>query len=422
MGFWGSSLYSNDSTCDIRDGYLNFIREGLSNEEAYEKILENLQDYIKFDEEPLFWFALAETQWKVGRLRPDVKEKALEWIEKNGGLDVWEEENPKGGSGWKKTLQKLRDKLESPIPKEKKLRKPEIPNQDLWNLNDIYAYRMESEYAREQGYFGKYILLQKIDVDPTSGYYPDEPAMRIHIFDKAFDNLPTIHDIEGVRILPLDFVGRQSIREEDRTSCNFGLWTSAVANFYNKRSFPAKKFIFVGNIAAPANKMHKLRKRDNTYFDFQRADVWFIKFHKEWDGITYDTVGDGEFLFVPRMKSHVKGVWGIGLHCNDLKEPLHWRFIDTIRGDGCSDLERHTIIMNEFGHYIGTYMEPLFWYIYAERQWIVGRPTQEVRSKAIEWLDKDGGMELWDDNNSRLGWSRTLDNLREEFKTWKRKK
>ena len=75
-------------------------------------------------EEPLLWFALAETQWKVGRLVPEVKDKALEWIKKNGGLEPWLEEGGKG-TGWHKTLEKLKQKLESPMPAEKKIKKPE---------------------------------------------------------------------------------------------------------------------------------------------------------------------------------------------------------------------------------------------------------------------------------------------------------
>ena len=34
------------------------------------------------EEEPLFWFALADTQWNYGRLLPEVKEQALAWLDK----------------------------------------------------------------------------------------------------------------------------------------------------------------------------------------------------------------------------------------------------------------------------------------------------------------------------------------------------
>ena len=38
------------------------------------------------EEEPLFWFALADTQWNYGRLLPSVKEKALLFLSKEGEL------------------------------------------------------------------------------------------------------------------------------------------------------------------------------------------------------------------------------------------------------------------------------------------------------------------------------------------------
>ena len=113
MGAWGTGLYANDTTCDVRSTYMDFLQEQLSNQEAYEKTYEMYKDCIgDIDEEPLFWFALAETQWKVGRLMPEVKVKALEWIEKEGGVLLWED-SPVGSSGWKKTLEKLKATLET---------------------------------------------------------------------------------------------------------------------------------------------------------------------------------------------------------------------------------------------------------------------------------------------------------------------
>ena len=80
MGAWSSSLYGNDTTCDVRDMYKSFLEEGINNQNAYEKTLEVCKEYIDCpDEAPLFWYALAETQWKTGRLTNEVKTKALEW-------------------------------------------------------------------------------------------------------------------------------------------------------------------------------------------------------------------------------------------------------------------------------------------------------------------------------------------------------
>ena len=111
MGAWGSGLYANDTTCDVRNTYMKFLQEQISNDEAYKKILEKFSEYLDDeDEAPLFWFALADTQWKAGRLRSDVKANALAWIEKGGGMALWEE-SARGDAGWQKTLNKLRAKL-----------------------------------------------------------------------------------------------------------------------------------------------------------------------------------------------------------------------------------------------------------------------------------------------------------------------
>ena len=90
MGTWGSGLYSNDSTVDVKEIYMQFLQQQFSNEEAYEKTKQDCYEYFGTDIEPLFWYALADTQWELGRLLPEVKSKALEWIEKKGGIDVWE--------------------------------------------------------------------------------------------------------------------------------------------------------------------------------------------------------------------------------------------------------------------------------------------------------------------------------------------
>lgn len=41
MGIWGSSLYANDCSCDVRDTYKQFLQY-FSNEDAYKKQLKNI--------------------------------------------------------------------------------------------------------------------------------------------------------------------------------------------------------------------------------------------------------------------------------------------------------------------------------------------------------------------------------------------
>jgi len=299
MGIWGSGLYANDSTCDVRDTYLGFFQEGLNNQEAYEKTLEKLHEYIGDQNEPLLWYALAETQWSIGRLMPEVKEKALDWIDKNGGLELWDE-SKSGGVGWKKTLQALKSKLNSPLPKEKKIHKHEELIFDLWNVNDVYAYQFNKDGSKEKGVLGKYMLLQKIG---SGKVYPgDELRMRVQILDKVFDDIPTLNEIDGVRILPVDFPTRINISKDAKIYENMNIttkkdpiWMSALMRMFKKSEYPAKHLTFIGNKQGPLNNMEN--KRELAWGDI---DTWLYDYYVQWQGIDYEAVGEGLYEYIQK--------------------------------------------------------------------------------------------------------------------------
>lgn len=282
MGTWGAGLYANDVTCDVRDSYMGFLRDEMDNLSAYEKTLEVYQEYIGDQDEPLFWYALAETQWRMGRLLSEVKAKALAWIDKEGGLELWEE-SVNGGAGWKKTLEKLKIKLLSEMPPEKKIGKPQEINNNLWNLNDVYAYQFHREDAEKHGFGGKYMLLQKIG--EGVGRFSEELTMRIHVLDRVFDELPTLEKIEGVRILPLDFPTRVDINEDP-------VWMSGLIHMFKKSEYPAKHLTFIGNRQGPPNK--EINDRDLTWVDI---DTWLYELHQLWQGIEYETIEEGVYRY-----------------------------------------------------------------------------------------------------------------------------
>lgn len=94
MGTWGTSLYSNDTTCDIRGDYIEKLRCGKSEEEAMEDLIQANRDIFgDWEEESLFWYALADTQWNNGRLHDVVKKKALEFISVEDQLDRFADSN-----------------------------------------------------------------------------------------------------------------------------------------------------------------------------------------------------------------------------------------------------------------------------------------------------------------------------------------
>ena len=323
MGTWGSSLYANDTTSDVRDSYTQMLKDQLSNQEAYEKILKNFKDCMEDeDEAPLFWYALAETQWKTGRLLPEVKAKALEWIDKEGGAELWEE-NTKGAASWKKTLEALRVKLESEQRKEKKFRKKVIPNQNPWNLYDVYAYRVHAQSWREKEetkkdeseIFGKYILFQKIG-ENSSWHNPLDTVMMVQIFERAFDNIPSPEDVHetmhNYRLLPLsypkDLLNRYRRRalglpDPSNASQKLCIYNPVAMSVRMEQydwnpSYPKDELTFICNVEYFGNRQHE--RKDGEAFstlEWEKIRTLIGWYFALWKNLEYTIVGDGTFEY-----------------------------------------------------------------------------------------------------------------------------
>lgn len=289
MGAWGAGLYANDTTCDVKDIYMGYLMSQLSDEESHEKTMEKFREYLGTDEEPLFWYALADTQWRVGRLRPEVRAHAIEWLDRNGGLEFWEESASKG-AGWKKTMAALRERLDSPMPARKTVRAPRPVDENPWQLNDVYAYQFHTEASKERGCYGKYMILQKIG---EGRRLLADVCMRIQVLDKMFDELPSLDDIDGLRILPLDLPYRDNISKPmERYSTILPkdpIWMSVVIIAGNYRNYPRKYLTFLGNKPGPVNR--------SGYHDagWNNVEDWLYKYYTLWQNKSYDTLEDGVF-------------------------------------------------------------------------------------------------------------------------------
>jgi len=127
MGAWGPSLYSDDTTCEVRDAYIENLKSGRSDTEAYEQILRSYAD-LAGDRQVmcLVYFALADTAWKHGRLHEHIKTRALELIGQGGDVFVWERDAPGEVPARRKALHSLETRLlaDQPEPRKIKVAKP----------------------------------------------------------------------------------------------------------------------------------------------------------------------------------------------------------------------------------------------------------------------------------------------------------
>ena len=74
MGSWGTALYSNDISCDVRD-MCNEIYPLVGKESGEKLVFEEFAEIINGEidnENANFWFALADWQWNHGVLTNEV--------------------------------------------------------------------------------------------------------------------------------------------------------------------------------------------------------------------------------------------------------------------------------------------------------------------------------------------------------------
>jgi hypothetical protein len=133
MAASGVALFHDDVAADVRREYLDLLANGMADADAFSTLVRDWRESISdTDDGPVFWLALAATQWEYGRLHPRAKAEALKVIDQGKGIGRWDD----AGLAKKRqaVLAQLRKKLLAPPPKKRtpRLRAvPEAPSTSL---------------------------------------------------------------------------------------------------------------------------------------------------------------------------------------------------------------------------------------------------------------------------------------------------
>lgn len=260
MGSWGVGLYQNDTAIDVREYYVDQLHRGKNGEQITAEMLEVFSDCLNDkDEAPVFWLALADTQWKLGRLEEHVKQMALSCLDSDGILEPWEKQKDKQKR--QQVLLSVKNSILSPQPPQKVIKQYKL-YQCTWKIGDVFAYKLESEYAKEKGFFGRYLVLRKVD---EGTWHPGHTTPIMHVKltkDEAipccreeYDSLEYIQT--GVtqfqdRFNPIDHSRfKEDILEKNKLTYEvdeYGLLPEFMIHLIttSKRIIP-KKLIFIGN-------------------------------------------------------------------------------------------------------------------------------------------------------------------------------
>lgn len=234
MASWGPKLYQDDVAEDVRDYYKDQLKRGKTNEEVTKELIEDNYDIIEDeDEAPVFWFALADTQWNLGRLLPFVKDKAIKYLKSGSNLVRWENEaiNQREYKNREKVLQELEEKLMSPMPPEKKISQYKFYKCE-WNIGDIFAYKLESDYSREKGVNNRYLLLRKANLYT---WWPGHIIPIMYVQITKGEKVPNSKE----ELSKLEYI--QTSRSEGVPEYLIKMISTS------KRTIPSNKLTFVGN-------------------------------------------------------------------------------------------------------------------------------------------------------------------------------
>lgn len=224
MGTWGPGIFSDDFACDVREQFRELIGDGLSAEEATEKLMTQFKIAAADPEtSTVFWLALAATQWNCGRLLDSVKQRAISIIDSGENLQIWTD--PKQAKKRSASLGELRKTLESPPPEPRKIAKVFYDNCD-WPTGSLVSYQLKS---------GKYIVFRVIGLQKQKAGRASTPVCEL--LDWCGESIP---DIEHLKALPIK---------------RSGVYTQMMIGRLKENHLPAARVKLLGVTVPPEQKM-----------------------------------------------------------------------------------------------------------------------------------------------------------------------
>lgn len=237
MGTWGAGIYANDIAEEVRDAckeIFAFYDVVKGNELLLDNFSDVLNQGLIDNEYASFWYALADWQWKHGMLTECVREKAMELLNADAGIQEWAE-NKCDFAKRKKTLALLREQLQTPQPPMKKpklhLAKPKHKPGDIvifratdyrdewdstWNIRNFrppYIFQSAeiaaSKWEDVEGYdaHGKYMAILCVGSEkrPYSMYLPDafDEYSAYVWYHYLSDVRPSVEQLNSCGFLPM---------------------------------------------------------------------------------------------------------------------------------------------------------------------------------------------------------------------------
>lgn len=271
MKKWYIELFENDIEFDIKEEYINYLKDGLSESEADRNVIKNNEDIISLgDNEALeFWVGLAIVEWEYGRLQETTKKIAIRMLlDKKADINFSNERIYE--------LEKIIKKIQSKQPLKKKIKNDKAFN-CIWNIGDVYAYQLKSQVSKNKRYSNKYIIFQKVG---ESKVHHQNIIPIIRVANKIFDNIPLLEDyLNSEKIIwfgsPNDYKKKNLVIYRDTFLYDKKMFVKSF------KSYP-KNIIYIGN-SFPIKKEYKEGKLlGESYLEWKEFEETFFEFYEKW--------------------------------------------------------------------------------------------------------------------------------------------
>lgn len=134
MGTWDTGLFADDTALDVREAWEEAVRRGRDPLDVTVEVLGALGEG-----DPVVWLALAETQWRWGRLEEAVRERVLGLVQTGEALGEW------AGTPWEaerhRVVKGLVRRLSGP-PRPFRPVRPPPPVAWPWPAGTLVAYQL----------------------------------------------------------------------------------------------------------------------------------------------------------------------------------------------------------------------------------------------------------------------------------------
>ena len=254
MGVWGTGLFSDDLACDVRDHYRQLLEDGVEDGEATRQTVEAFREYLE-ESSGIALLAFAVTQSKVGRLDPDIRDRALAVLDRGADLEMWERDNPKLLSRRRAMLERARAQLTGQQPRRRRLRPPKRTSSGL-AAGDVLALTLPRRVAllrvvRVRSHrLGETPVLEELDFEGTEvpardglerlGPRIKEPITFMHVLssDTRFSAFVMKGiDWQGAGFKKVQTIGARA-GDEQAPVPSSGISWAELAERYRRRSAP----------------------------------------------------------------------------------------------------------------------------------------------------------------------------------------